>query len=405
MPHALHFRRCKPTSTDVARLQRWQAASVAVVKVTSLLGPARRRYLATARHPSTGNEVILGRHRTREAAIRTSSAICARANAPSFERNPIMRVAMPSAPRVPGNASDKRGRLERIRLDQIRPNPANARHNAGEDLEDLAASIGAVGQVQPALVRPIDGGFELVAGERRWRAARQAGHVELDAVVRELSDREAQLASLAENFHRKKLDPIQKAKGLLALTQPTADGSPGLSQKEIAARFGFTDGAVTNILKLLRLPESWQRRVAVGEIGESTARLLVPLLDKPGALERVEKDMAANPWAWETRRAWEQNLPLIAGDDQAERKRIEPRPPRLPPQVAPATNRTTPASAPTLVVPIAAAADPTTKPSSTVERICRLITELNELPDLAAVKEAVELRVALVKGRRKTVNE
>jgi ParB family chromosome partitioning protein len=143
-------------------------------------------------------------------------------------------------------------RLLHLELDRIEPNPRQPRRHIDPDrLADLAASVRQDGIVQPVVVRDRhDGSYELIAGERRWRAARAAGLVTIPAVVRAADDRESLVLALVENVVREDLNAVEVARGYAALVD-----EGGLSAAEVAARVGKSRTAVTNTLRLLELPD------------------------------------------------------------------------------------------------------------------------------------------------------
>ena len=163
--------------------------------------------------------------------------------------------------------------IEQVGLGLIDPNPLQPRRAFPEDsLKELADSIRAAGLVQPVLLRRRGARYQLVAGERRWRAARLAGLETLPAVVRELSDKEALELSLTENLLRQDLNPIEVAHAYNSLHEHFQ-----LNHEEIAARLGLKRATVTNTLRLLRLAPSIQEMMARGEISAGHARALLGL--------------------------------------------------------------------------------------------------------------------------------
>ena len=140
--------------------------------------------------------------------------------------------------------------LAEVAVDQIDSNPFQPRRTFSADkLKELADSIRSSGLVQPVLLRRADGRYQLIAGERRWRAARQAGLTVIPAVVREIGDRDALELALTENLLREDLNPLEAAEGYAALQQ-----KHGLSHEEIAEQLGLDRSTVSNTLRLLRLP-------------------------------------------------------------------------------------------------------------------------------------------------------
>jgi ParB family chromosome partitioning protein len=163
--------------------------------------------------------------------------------------------------------------LESIAIDLITRNPFQPRQTFDEaGLKELEDSIRSSGVVQPILVRKVGDRYQLVAGERRWRAARAAGLESIPAVVRELSDREALELALTENLLREDLNPIDAAHGLKALQD-----TYGLTHEEIAARLGVNRSTITNTLRLLRAAPSIQEMVQAGGLTAGHVRALLAL--------------------------------------------------------------------------------------------------------------------------------
>lgn len=165
------------------------------------------------------------------------------------------------------------GGAEEIDLELIDPNPLQPRRDFPEAaLKELTDSIRASGVVQPVLLRRADARYQLVAGERRWRAARLAGLKSIPAVVRELNDRDTLELALTENLQREDLNPIEVAHGYEALQTKF-----NLTHDEIAARIGSNRSTVTNTLRLLRLPLEVQNLVASAGLSSGHARALLSL--------------------------------------------------------------------------------------------------------------------------------
>lgn len=161
-----------------------------------------------------------------------------------------------------------------IPLDEIRPSPEQMRRQFPADsLRELADSIREHGVLQPVLVRPLADGYELIAGERRWRAARQAGLERIPAVVREdAADDESLLLGLVENLQREDLDPIEEARGIQRLIDQF-----GLTQEEAATRLGKGRVSVAQSLTLLRACPAVASATASGAISSGHARALIGL--------------------------------------------------------------------------------------------------------------------------------
>lgn len=162
-------------------------------------------------------------------------------------------------------------------IDEIEPNRDQPRKNFDETaLAELADSIHAHGVLQPLLVRPCaDGSYRLVAGERRYRAARMAGLTEVPVTVREMTDEEESVFALIENLQREDLNAIEEAEGLKQLIE-----SYGLTQEQAASRVGKSRTAVTNSLRLLNLPSAVSELVKNGKISMGHARALLSVEDK-----------------------------------------------------------------------------------------------------------------------------
>lgn len=167
------------------------------------------------------------------------------------------------------------GTLTQLPVNQIRPNPYQPRHSFDEEaLRELAASLESAGLLQPVVVRPADGGYELIAGERRLRAAETLGWHEIGAVVREVDDRTLLTLALVENLQRDALSPIDEALGYQRLVEEFA-----VSPADIAELVGRSRPAVANALRLLKLPEAVQDLVHRGELSTGHARALLQLSD------------------------------------------------------------------------------------------------------------------------------
>ena len=183
------------------------------------------------------------------------------------------------------NNDDNPGGTVSIRIDEIEPNrdqPRKEFDNA--TLSELAESIAQHGVLQPLLLRPmLDGGYRIVAGERRWRASRMAGLLEVPAVVREMSDAEEMLFALIENLQREDLSPLEEARGYQQLIDVQ-----GLTQEEAACAVGKSRPAVANALRLLNLPENIQIMVESGEISAGHARTLLSFKDEESMIAAAE---------------------------------------------------------------------------------------------------------------------
>ena len=170
-------------------------------------------------------------------------------------------------------------------ISEITPNKDQPRKTFDEAaLEELADSIKQHGVLQPLLVRPLpNGGYQLVAGERRWRASRKAGLREVPVVVKELTDTETMEIAIIENLQREDLNPIEEAEGLQALIDKC-----GFTQEEVASSVGKSRPAIANSLRLLRLPEEVRELTRDGKISAGHARALISLDNDALIIEAAE---------------------------------------------------------------------------------------------------------------------
>jgi ParB family transcriptional regulator, chromosome partitioning protein len=187
-------------------------------------------------------------------------------------------------------------------------------------MEELMESIREVGMLQPVVVRPLGGSrFELVMGERRWRAAQQAGVDTIPAIVRETADHELLRDALLENLHRADLNPLEEA---AAYQQMLEDF--GCTQEELASRIKRSRPQISNTIRLLRLPPTVQRRIAAGVISAGHARALLAI-DDPASQERIAERVVAEGLSVRTVEE------LVTVGEPADR----PRRPRHPKMIAP----------------------------------------------------------------------
>ncbi len=199
----------------------------------------------------------------------------------------------------------------------IRPNPRQPRDVFDEDaLDELVASITEVGLLQPIVVRPRDDGYELVVGERRWRAAQAAGLELIPALVRETGDQDLLRDALLENLHRTQLNPLEEAAAYGQLLEDF-----GCTHDELARRIGRSRPQISNMLRLLRLPPLVQRRVAAGVLTAGHARALLGIEDG-AAQERLAQRIVAEGLSV---RAVEE-IAAVGGRDDAPATRAARRP-------------------------------------------------------------------------------
>jgi ParB family chromosome partitioning protein len=181
------------------------------------------------------------------------------------------------------------GKPREIPVDQIDPNPFQTRSQVNqEQLAELAASIAANGVVQPVLVRPLASGrFQLIAGERRWRASLLAGKTTVPAMLRQVSDEQAMEITIVENLQRADLNPMEQARAFERLGREFH-----MTQEQMAQRTGKDRATVANFLRLLKLPTAVQNRVEAGELTFGHARALLAL-EHAEEMEKAAQRIAA----------------------------------------------------------------------------------------------------------------
>lgn len=201
-----------------------------------------------------------------------------------------------------------------VPVDQIDPNPYQPRREMDpKALAELAESIRTHGVLEPIIVRPVDSRYELVVGERRWRAAQQAGLTEIPSVVRTMTDQEAAVVALVENLQREDLNPIEEAKAFKRLLELN------MTQEEVAAQVGRSRSAVANSLRLLTLPESVQALISSGELSVGHAKVLLGVtnpVQRQAVLQRVLSEQLT------VRQTEELVRGLAAGPDKPPRRRV-----------------------------------------------------------------------------------
>ena len=204
-------------------------------------------------------------------------------------------LLMDSEPLTAAETSETNGVAE-LHLADIEPNRKQARKAFDETaLAELADSISQFGLVEPVIVRKKDNGYyELIAGERRWRAARLAGLTTVPAIVKDWTDEQASLVSLIENLQREDLNPVEEAAGYRDLVERFE-----LTQEQVADRVGKSRTQVTNLLRILRLPEPVLELVKSGRLTYGHARSLLSLAEemKPDALTALAQKCAEEEWS------------------------------------------------------------------------------------------------------------
>jgi ParB family chromosome partitioning protein len=184
------------------------------------------------------------------------------------------------------------GALKELPLSQLRPNPYQPRTRIDEEaLDELTASIEVSGLLQPVVVRPHGSGYELIAGERRWRAVQRLGWPTIPAVVKEVGDQTLLTLALVENLQRNDLSPIDEADGYRRLMEQFA-----VPQGEVARLVGRNRSTVANLLRLLRLPADVREMVHTSALSEGHARALLAL-ENPEAISRLARQAVADGWS------------------------------------------------------------------------------------------------------------
>lgn len=195
----------------------------------------------------------------------------------------IGEMDKPAAPAQPAVSSDRN-----VPIEFVSPNPRNPRRNFGDaDLTDLAQSIREHGVVQPVVVRPAAdaGRYEIIAGERRWRAAQRAGLIEIPVIVRDVNDRTALELAIIENVQRTDLNPVEEALGYQQLIDEHS-----YTQADLGQVIGKSRSHVANTLRLLKLPDVIRDMLVSGELSAGHARALVSAADPVGLAKRIVEE-------------------------------------------------------------------------------------------------------------------
>jgi len=197
-----------------------------------------------------------------------------------------LSALIPDAPATPAAAAASERALE-VDIDLLRPNQFQPRtHMDDGRIDELSRSIRANGVIQPIVVRKADGGYEIVAGERRWRASQRAGLLKVPIVVRDIPDDRLLAAALIENIQRENLNPIEEAHAYRRLADEF-----GLTQEQIAESVGKDRSSVANYVRLLRLPVEIRDHVGAGTLSMVHARALLGLPEE--AQLRIGQEVAA----------------------------------------------------------------------------------------------------------------
>ena len=190
------------------------------------------------------------------------------------------------------NTAKSDRQLKKLPIEKILPNPMQPRKHFDEDaINSLADSIAKYGIIQPVSVRIHDGKYELVAGERRYRAAEMAGLTKIPAIVRTLSAQHKLEISIIENVQRQDLNPLETATAYLKLRTQF-----NLTDREIGERVGKAPSTVSNVMRLLKLPEAAKHALADGQIFEGHARQILALTD-PEVQQHLREEIIKNKWS------------------------------------------------------------------------------------------------------------
>lgn len=235
------------------------------------------------------------------------------------------RTELPSSEITDAMAASEAPALGYLELDpdDIRPNPRQPRDVFDpEELEGLATSLADIGMLQPLVVRPRSGGgYELIAGERRWRAAQVAGLTTVPALVRRTEDADLLKEALVENIHRVQLNPLEEAAAYQQLLEEF-----GVTQEELATRLGRSRPSISNAIRLLQLPAPVQRRVAAGVLSAGHAKVLLALPDPVEQARLAERIVAEGLSV----RATEEHVRLRLTDEPSPRRSPSRRQPTAP---------------------------------------------------------------------------
>ncbi len=214
---------------------------------------------------------------------------------------------------------DDKGRILMLKLDLVQPNKEQPRKTFDEEkINELAESVKNYGVLQPLLVQKKGRFYEIIAGERRWRAAKAAGLKEVPAVLKEYSKQEAMEISLIENVQRADLNPIEEALGYKQLINEF-----GLTQEEIAIRVAKSRVAITNTMRLLKLDEQIQNMLIQGIISSGHARALLSLEDTMMQLKAAKEILDKKLSVRETEKMVKRMQKEVSGEKKEEKKKDE----------------------------------------------------------------------------------
>ena len=191
--------------------------------------------------------------------------------------------------------ADSGDRVHYIDIDDIKPNPNQPRKKFNvKRLEELSQSIQDNGVIQPLVVQRKGSGYELVAGERRWRASRLAGLKKVPCLIREFDEKQNLIVTIIENMQREDLDPIEEANGLRQMIHKF-----GFTQEQVSESLGKSRAYIANSVRLLKLPEDVQKKVSEGKISAARADLpggIIDIADNPRAASHIGNFCFGTPW-------------------------------------------------------------------------------------------------------------
>jgi len=201
------------------------------------------------------------------------------------ETGPAEAVTKKISPDPDKGSAEDSDRVLYIDINDIRPNAAQPRiHFDEEKLAELASSIRTNGVIQPLIVRESAAGYELVAGERRWRASRLAGLRTVPCIIRNFDDRQNAIVAIIENMQREDLNPIEEDRGLKSMTEKY-----GFTQEQVSASLGRSRTYITNTIRLLKLPEEIQQYVSNGQMSAAHGRTIINIPDRQKQKEIADK--------------------------------------------------------------------------------------------------------------------
>ena len=220
--------------------------------------------------------------------------------------------------------ADSEDRILYIDINDIRPNSAQPRKNFDEEkLGELAESIKTNGVIQPLIVRERGSGYELVAGERRWRASRTAGLRKVPCIIRNFDDRQNAIVAIIENMQREDLDPIEEATGLKSMTEEY-----GFTQEQVSKSIGRSRTYIANSIRLLKLPPEIQEYVSKGQMSAAHGRTIINIPDKARQKEVADKIIRNDLSVRATEKLAERVKDELRPERRKRRKPEETKPPR-----------------------------------------------------------------------------